>query len=1157
MKQNAGPILSRLRRFSPGLLALLFSLSACDTAGPVVTEIAVVSDTNFTEGPYEVEAVLLDNAAIASVDLLYQGVGLAEISPMEAISKADAQGIRFFGSIAGQPIGTTVRFGVRACDEFGNCSLHPADYPEDAETFLVGKLPSDPHVLNISPDFGPTSGGTRVEIFGQDFRDQAVVRFGGIEAVHVEWIRSTLLVAITPPHLPGVVNVAVENPDGVVDIVEQAFTFFPAPEVLAVIPELGPSTGGTDVEVIGAFFPEDVRVFFDHVPCRHLVRNSAESLSCVTPPGRPGLVDVSAEHEELGFGVLENGYRYVPPPVIDGVTPDRGPDQGGTEIVITGEFFDEDVIVLVGGTTCLDLVVVDEETLICTTPPGDPGAMDVEVINPDGQNGVLIGGFNYLGPPVIVQVVPDLGPLFGGGEVRILGAGFSQNMLVLFDDQQAEILDVIDDIELVVLLPASVMPLVPAPDTGLAAVDVSVVNLDPADGRSDVLFDGFTYFWPPEVFSVDPPSGPTRGGTEVLIRGRFFRNVPNGEFFVTFGDANVEAFTVLSTTSISATTPAGPPGFVDVSVENFPESIGVLVDGFEYIPPPIVDHVEPDTGPTFGQERVRIVGEFFQQGAQVFFGDNACTDVVFVSSTELECTTPAGEEGFVDVTVINPDGQLDTAQRAYEYVGVVVLPDFGLPVGYTRVRILGAGIQPGAVIRFGNIIASECQVVSNNEVICQTPATNTTGPVNVSFTNPDGTSDDAEAAFTYRQFIDESNARIGDIDDDVTYVAVADLDADGDQDIVAATNLDPFTGEFVPDALFLNDGAGDFSERLELPRTPLLYSSHKVTLGDVDGDELPDLVFAHTNDSDGFALTSGAHIYRNLGGGEFSSVNLPGVTAFGAFDAQLFNLVGDERQDLVVFIIGCRPGDGTDLDCTDDATGRDLVFEQTAPGVFNYRPNVIPHDFNFTHDHRVEAVDLDGDGDLDMVVNADTVSFPDPTFDDNRHRVFYNRLNENLGFEEVNSPFVNAVGEVFGIDSGDVDGNGTPDIVMPNCVQPFGNSEMLFINQAGMLSQDVTAIPGHPGDCDFGVHLFDADKDGDLDVVYTGDREGNFNVKVYINRGNGTFVDASQWVERFFGRPARGIGVRSGDLDADGDPDLVVAGMNLGIGGALRVLILQ
>lgn len=69
----------------------------------------------------------------------------------------------------------------------------------------------------------------------------------------------------------------------------------------------------------------------------------------------------------------------------------------------------------------------------------------------------------------------------------------------------------------------------------------------------------------PTVTSVSPSSGPTAGGTSVTITGTNFA----GTTAVKFGATNASSFTVNSATSITAISPAGTPGTVDVTVTNF------------------------------------------------------------------------------------------------------------------------------------------------------------------------------------------------------------------------------------------------------------------------------------------------------------------------------------------------------------------------------------------------------------------------------------------------------------------------------------------------------------------------------------------------------------------------------------------------------------
>lgn len=1128
--------------------ALVALAGGCDDRAPIVLESRVVSDTNHEAGPYEVLAVARDESGIERARLYWQAGGIAESAPMEGLAdERQAENLRLGAVIPGQPLGTEVRWGLELCDTRGNCATDPEGFPEESHSFRVGILPSSPSIDEVAPAAGPTSGGTRVEIRGEDFRPGALVRFGDVEATHTERVRSDVLVALTPAHEAGEVDVTVENPDGSLATLPDAFAFFPAPELFGVDPPSGPASGGTDVVLLGANLAEGVRAFFDDVPCRHLERVSENELRCQTPPGHPGFVDVEVRHSEIGFGRLEDAYLYVAPPRIDAVSPDRGADLGGTTIEVVGESFTPDTVVLVDGAPCAELVFVDESTLRCTVPPGEPGVVDVEVVNPDGQRDRLHGGFNYLGPPVVLQVLPEAGPLLGGVQVRVLGAGFTEEMAVFFGDALAQVIEVVDSLEIVVELPAAAVPLAPAPESGLLAVDVTVVSTDPGDGRSDVLEGGFTYFWPPEITEVVPDRGPTSGGTQVTIVGRFFRAFDDGVFRVAFGEGEASGVDILSSTTLGATTPPGPAGFVDVTVENFERSSGTLEEGFLYIPPPEVDRVVPGDGPTFGGDRVTLIGRFFQPGAQILFGDVPCLDVAFLSETELQCTTPPGDEGFVDVTVINPDGQQGSRPMGYRYLGVVVSPDVGLPVGFTRVVIRAAGIQPGATVRFGSALVTDCVVVSARELVCQTPP-NPLGSVDVSFTNPDGTGDTAEGGFAYRELVDRTTGRLPGTAANSNHVEAVDVDLDGDLDLLVA-NGTPSGPE--PDEMFLNDGLGGFSR--QLLGTPLAVSN-KVTPGDLNGDDLPDFVVA-VSDND----VGGAFLLRNDGDGLLTQVETPGASD-GAFDAQLIDLVGDARDDLFILSIGCSNFgmDPNDPPCDASVIGRDALFERTGAQGFTDRSSLVPHDDGLRHDHKLVAEDLDHDGDRDIVLLVDNDNFPGS---ENRHRILFNRIDEGLGFVEDRAPFAGLVGDIFGIDSGDIDGDGNVDVVAPSCLPDNGSSELVFRGDGSSLVQDFSAMPATAGDCDVGVHLTDIDTDGDLDLVFTGMTSSfGFQVKLYVNRGDGTFVDASAHVPFFAGSDVQGTEIASGDFDGDGDVDLAVSAVSLfsaGGAGDLRLLLLE
>ena len=91
-------------------------------------------------------------------------------------------------------------------------------------TLTAISLTSSAKPVSISPTSGPSLGGTPVAISGSGFQTGAVVRIGGIPAV-VTSVASNLINAITGPHVNGLVDVEVENPDGDVGRIRNGFTY--------------------------------------------------------------------------------------------------------------------------------------------------------------------------------------------------------------------------------------------------------------------------------------------------------------------------------------------------------------------------------------------------------------------------------------------------------------------------------------------------------------------------------------------------------------------------------------------------------------------------------------------------------------------------------------------------------------------------------------------------------------------------------------------------------------------------------------------------------------------------------------------------------------------------------------------------------------------
>ncbi|HYI08637.1 MAG TPA: FG-GAP-like repeat-containing protein, partial [Thermoanaerobaculia bacterium] len=162
--------------------------------------------------------------------------------------------------------------------------------------------------------------------------------------------------------------------------------------------------------------------------------------------------------------------------------------------------------------------------------------------------------------------------------------------------------------------------------------------------------------------------------------------------------------------------------------------------------------------------------------------------------------------------------------------------------------------------------------------------------------------------------------------------------------------------------------------------------------------------------------------------------------------------------------------------------------------------------------------DLDGDGDLDAVVVYNNLPATA-------------RLNDGTGdFTTVGDTFDGGDSEAVAL--GDIDGDGDLDAV----IGKWSAAGTVWVNDG---SGDFSAHSGTPnldGDYVWDLVLGDLDGDGDLDaVVITGDNAAD---KVYLNDGAGNF--ATHPTAATFGATDGRAGAL-GDLDADGDLDLLIA----------------
>jgi hypothetical protein len=131
--------------------------------------------------------------------------------------------------------GATVSGSIKVASSLAGCTtcflrviqpnLTPLPGKVEAEIALT-ILPDAPTVISVSPNSGPTGGGTKVTIRGTGFTKATAVLFGSTPATRFTRVRSTEITATAPKHRAGIVDVTVSNSGGrSATSVRDGFTF--------------------------------------------------------------------------------------------------------------------------------------------------------------------------------------------------------------------------------------------------------------------------------------------------------------------------------------------------------------------------------------------------------------------------------------------------------------------------------------------------------------------------------------------------------------------------------------------------------------------------------------------------------------------------------------------------------------------------------------------------------------------------------------------------------------------------------------------------------------------------------------------------------------------------------------------------------------------
>lgn len=319
--------------------------------------------------------------------------------------------------------------------------------------------------------------------------------------------------------------------------------------------------------------------------------------------------------------------------------------------------------------------------------------------------------------------------------------------------------------------------------------------------------------------------------------------------------------------------------------------------------------------------------------------------------------------------------------------------------------------------------------------------------------------------------------------------------------------------------------------------------------GDFNGDGWQDLYVTNYGRN---------RLFQNNGNGTFTDITEKAGVAAPNWStcATWFDYDHDQKLDLFVSSFVQYSAD-SNIFCGDNRMGRRYYC---IPRVFKPRPSFLfrnEGDGKFSDQSKASgiadslgkafgavATDINNDGLSDLFVANDTLA----------NFMFVNRgggkfeeigLASGVGYSDAGSPRSG-----MGVDAADFDGDGWQDLFVANIDQELfslyhNEKDLTFTDQAGEIGQATRLLSG------WGLKFFDYDNDGDPDLFLANGHPDDM-VESQVSRVkyaeplllfeniNGKFKNVSMQSGEIFKKdfPARGLSV--GDIDNDGDLDLLV-----------------
>ena len=374
-----------------------------------------------------------------------------------------------------------------------------------------------------------------------------------------------------------------------------------------------------------------------------------------------------------------------------------------------------------------------------------------------------------------------------------------------------------------------------------------------------------------------------------------------------------------------------------------------------------------------------------------------------------------------------------------------------------------------------------------------------------------------ESDQNYRLKTYPTNAKI-----DLANLALIDLDNDNDLDIIGCQGP---SNDWSPMPLFAyrNDGLGNFSEvsaEVFAPKIPEVIACTVMKVQDFNNDHRPDLFISdigpdippYPGTQNQLLLQSSDHKMVNV-----TSSNLPQMKGFNHNMAS-----GDIDND-------------GDLDIYDGDSGAPKIFVNDGTGHFTSDVSRLPANIVLGRPPTTAQafIDVDGDGDLDLILGAAQQQHSD------RYILLKNDGKGYFSYSEnpLAMPLRYGTPEWYtiSITPADFNGDGLTDFlaIMGDNISQSG-IQLVLNNGDGTFRDATFQLPLQPWKLGYSYGTpCDINGDGLIDLAITAPYP-----IIYLNRGNGIFCNASEFISKFF---STAYPIIPADVNKDGRTDFILA----------------